>query len=76
MKKETGTMGHMGTAGIRIETQDQKRKRLINDAYDLDQEYSFIESQLWDIVSQIQNLHPTKKELKDGVQILIDCYGA
>jgi hypothetical protein len=48
---------------------------IINEAIDLDQEFSFIESQLWNIVREIQDLTPTKKELKDGVQVLIDCYG-
>jgi hypothetical protein len=74
-KGTTGTMGHTCPAGIRIETQNQKRKRLISEAYDLDQEYSFIESRLWEIVEEIQDLNPTKQELKSGVQVLIDCYG-
>jgi hypothetical protein len=67
--------GNNGTAGVRIESQTAKRKRFINEAYDLDQELSFIESQLWDTVKEIQHLNPTKKELKEGVQVLIDCYG-
>jgi hypothetical protein len=78
MKKEkdtTGTMGRACDADVRKETQNQKRKRLIAEAYDLEQEYSFIESQLWITVSEIQDLKPTKKELNDGVQALIDRYG-
>jgi hypothetical protein len=59
----------------KVETPSAKRKRLINEAYDLDQELSFIESQLYDTVREIQSLSPTKKELEDGVQDLIDCYG-
>jgi len=60
---------------MKKETNTQKRKRLINEACDLDMELSFIEGQLHDIVNEIQNLNPTKKELNEGVQDLINCYG-
>jgi hypothetical protein len=59
-----------------METQAQKRKRLIQEAADMDMELSMLESQLWDIVREIQKLKPTKKELEDGAQALIDCYGS
>lgn len=75
MRKLDGSIGNNGTAGVRVETPDQKRKRLIDEAYDLDSELSYIESQLWDTVREIENLNPTKKELKSGVQDLIDFYG-
>ncbi len=45
---------------------DKKRKKLINRAIELDQELSFIENDLHNIVSEIQDLKPTKKELKMG----------
>lgn len=54
---------------------DYKRKKLISEAIELDMEHDFIESQLWDLVGQIQKLKPTKKELKNGVQDLINWYG-
>lgn len=78
-KKEEGcrgTMGNICDPGVRVETPNQKRKRLIQEAADLDMELSFIESQLWDTVREIQNLNPTKKELNEGVQDLIDAYGS
>jgi hypothetical protein len=59
----------------KIETPDQKRKRLIEAAYDLDQHLEYMEATLRGVVTEIQELSPTKKELKDGVQDLIDCYG-
>jgi hypothetical protein len=55
--------------------EDKKRKELIAEAVDLDIELSFIEDRLHNIVPEIQDLNPTKKELKNGVQELIDCYG-
>jgi hypothetical protein len=65
----------MGVSGTRKkETNGQLRKKLINEAYDLEQELGFIESQLIETVSEIKKLNPTKKELKSGVQDLIDCY--
>jgi hypothetical protein len=70
-----GTVGGKGTVDVRKETTTEKRKRLINKASELEMELSHIESQLWDTVIQIQDLKPTKKELEDGVQDLIDCYG-
>jgi hypothetical protein len=70
-----GTVGNTCTAGVRVETPAQKRKRLIGEAEEMDTELSFLESQLWDTVREIQDLKPTKKELEDGVQDLIDCYG-
>ena len=75
MRKLDGSIGNAGTAGVRVETSDQKRKRLIKEAYDLDYEISFFEGQIHDIVREIQNLNPTKKELKEGAQDLIDSYG-
>lgn len=57
------------------ENSTQKRKRLIQDAIDLDQELSFIEGNLHDLVAEIQDLNPTKKELKEGLQDLINWYG-
>lgn len=75
MRKLDGSVGNNGTAGVRIETLTAKRKRLIDKAYNLEQEILFIEPQLWNIVREIQDLNPTKKELNDGVQDLIDCYG-
>jgi hypothetical protein len=75
MRKLDGSVGNNGTAGVRIETAVQKRKRLIDKAYDLDLEIFFIETQVCNMVKEIQDLKPTKKELNDGVQDLIDCYG-
>ena len=49
---------------MKKEGENQKRKRLIDEAYDLDQKCSYIESRLWEIVSEIQDLNPTKKESK------------
>lgn len=54
---------------------DKKRKELITQAEEMDAEIYFLESELWDIVRAIQDLKPTKKELKNGVQELIDAYG-
>jgi uncharacterized coiled-coil DUF342 family protein len=55
--------------------EDKKRKILIDRAYELDAKLQFVEDDLRDIVEEIQDLKPTRKELKNGVQALIDCYG-
>jgi len=54
--------------------EDKERKKLIEEARDLDMELSFIEDRLRGIVERIQELNPTKKELKE-IEDLIDCYG-
>ena len=64
----------MGTAGIRIETDKQKRKRLINEAYELEHEVQHNEYVISDVLKQIIKLNPTKTELKGDLQDLIDCY--
>lgn len=53
---------------------DKKRKQLIEDAGELDQQIQFCESELAQLLSEIRDLNPTKKELKDGLQDLMDCY--
>lgn len=55
--------------------EDKKRKELIRRAETLDAELSFIEGEITNIVCEIQDLKPTKKELKEGVQDLINWYG-
>lgn len=55
--------------------EDKKRKELIKRAEDLDAKLSFIEGEIMNIVCEIQDLKPTKKELKEGVQDLINWYG-
>ena len=65
----------MGTAGTRsVETDKQKRKRLINEAYELEHEIQYNEYRISDILEEIKKLNPTKAELKSGVQDLLDCY--
>jgi len=64
----------MGTAGTRIETDNQKRKRLINEAIKMECEIQHLEYQLADSLNEIKKLHPTKKELKEGLEDLMDCY--
>lgn len=59
-----------------MESKKARRTKLIEEAIELDQEVSFIEYRLRDIVSEIEALEPTKKELSEGVQELIDCYGS
>jgi hypothetical protein len=59
---------------MKKETDNQKRKRMINEAYELEQEMMYIEYCLSDIISDIKKLNPTKAELKKGLQDLIDCY--
>ena len=66
----------MGTAGTRsVETDKQKRKRLIKEAYELEHEIQHNEYIISDVLEQIKKLNPTKTELKGGLQDLIDCYG-
>jgi hypothetical protein len=53
---------------------NKKRKKLIDDAYKLDENICFSEDELHLTLREIQELNPTKKELKDGLQTLMDCY--
>jgi len=65
----------MGVASTRSkETDSQLRKRLIDEAQDLFYEIECIESELIEKVHLIKKLNPTKKELENGVQDLMDCY--
>jgi len=59
---------------MKKETDNQKRKRLIREAYDMEQNFYSIESELTEKVSEIKKLFPAKRELNSGVQDLIDCY--
>lgn len=57
------------------ETNAQKRTRLINEAGEMEEELSYLEECLASTIADIMQLNPTKKELSDGLQDLIDCYG-
>lgn len=56
------------------ETDNQKRKRFINEAYELEHEIMYNENIISELLSEIKKLKPTKAELKYGLQELIDCY--
>lgn len=53
---------------------DKERKKLIEEALDLYAESEFIEARLRDLVKKIKELKPTKEELENDLQILIDYY--
>ncbi len=55
--------------------EDKLRKDLIQRAFELDEAYSFLEEDLIELVEEIQKLNPTPRELKLGLQTLIDTYG-
>jgi len=52
----------------------KERKKLIKEALDLYAESEFIEARLRDLVKKIKELKPTKEELENDLQILIDYY--
>jgi uncharacterized coiled-coil DUF342 family protein len=58
----------------KVETDNQKRKRLINEAVEMECEIQHLEYHISETLEQIKTLHPTKKELKEGLQDLMDCY--
>lgn len=59
---------------IKPETNTEKRKRLIDDAINLSEEVDYYEYKLMRTLDKIKALNPTKKELDDGLQELIDMY--
>lgn len=58
----------------KVETDNQKRKRLIREVETLAHEIEYNEYKISETLEQIKKLHPTKTELKSGVQDLMDCY--
>jgi uncharacterized coiled-coil DUF342 family protein len=64
----------MGTAGTRIETNIQKRKRLIKEAEEMNFEIQHLEYDLSATLHEINQLNPTKKELKHGLEDLMNMY--
>jgi uncharacterized protein YoxC len=54
---------------------NKKRKMLIELANDLNDNIQYNEYNLQSVIEQIKEFSPTRKELKDGLQDLIDCYG-
>jgi hypothetical protein len=53
---------------------NKKRKELIELANDLDDNIQYDEYHLKSVLEQIKEFNPTRKELKDGLQNLMDCY--
>jgi AAA+ ATPase superfamily predicted ATPase len=56
------------------ETDNQKRKRLIAEAYEIAHKIECDEYEISEILYEIKELNPTKAELKSGIRDLMDCY--